>query len=187
MKGDSYALLRELVDTEETVIRNNIEIISLLKQELEDFQKDKSNMETMKSYSQAVKKNKEEVLVVKPKNASQASVVTKQILEKNISPSSLGVGVSRVKYIREGGVAIRCGSQGDMENICKNVEEKLGHDYKVEIPVKKNPKIKVFNVDKTLLEDEENFKEKLVLQNKITTNPQEPEIKIVYKYETKKM
>lgn len=189
LKNETYKLLWEIIESKDQIIESKDEIIGLLKQEIEQIKVNKDSGKT-NTYSEILQKSNEEVLVVKPKikpkNEKKSSEATKQTLEKNISPASLGIGISKMKYIREGGVAISYGSGSDARSICREVEVKLGHEYEVRIPDKQNPKITVYSVDEKILEDEEDFKDKIILQNRITTDPQDLEIKVIHKYETKK-
>lgn len=139
----------------------------------------------LKGYSDAVRRN-QEVIVVKPKNISQVSSKTRQVVEEKINPSSLGVGVSRVKYVRSGGVAIKCSGAQDVKNLCDNMKRHLGQDYEVQVPEKKNPKIKIINIEKDLLNDQEVLLEKIILQNSITTPTEKRVLKIVNSYENKR-
>ncbi|KAJ8979706.1 hypothetical protein NQ317_000991 [Molorchus minor] len=116
-------------------------------------------------------KKTSEVLVVKPKQTSQESSKTKQVIEEKINPSSLGVGVSRIKYVKEGGVAISYNRQQDVENISQSIQQQLGEEYEVNIPKKKNPKIRIMNIDRRLLTDQEELIEKIIIQNTISTPP----------------
>ncbi|CAH2001235.1 unnamed protein product [Acanthoscelides obtectus] len=59
-------------------------------------------------YSDVLKKRCEEVIVIKPKDKTQDSSKTKKAVEEKINPAEIGVGVSRVKYVKEGGIAISC-------------------------------------------------------------------------------
>lgn len=181
----------KLVESKDTIIANNGEIVAMkdelilmLKKEIEELKSKVSHGNTKMGYSEALKRSSE-VLVVKPKKTSQTSSVTKQVVEEKINPSALGVGIAQMRYVREGGVAISCRKQKDVESISDNIREKLGEEYEVNIPKKKNPKIKIFNIEKKLLADYEELIEKIIVQNIITTPLPQRVMKIVDRYEDK--
>lgn len=199
-KVETYLLLQEIIKAKEQLIEDKVEIIHnkdeilALKEEMID--RLKIEVEELKSrlsmggcgtrYSEAVKKSRTEVVVVKPKKSNQESSTTKQIVEEKINPSTLGVGIARVKYVKEGGLAISCSGKKDIQSVSDTVKQQLGEEYEVEIPLKKNPKIKIFNVDKKLIEDTEEFLEKIITQNAITTPLPKRVMKVVGHYEDKK-
>lgn len=177
----------KLIEDKEEIISAKEEIINLLRAEIAELKKLKIPIDSCKvGYSEAVKRSKTEVLIVKPKKTNQESAVTKQVIEERISPSTLGVGISKMKFTREGGVAIGCRGDKDVQSVSKTVREELGEEYEVKIPIKKNPKIKIFNVEKRALADKEDFIEKVVMQNVITTDIKQRVLKVVDQYEDKK-
>lgn len=155
--------------------------------ELKNLFVQSGNMETktiagpIKTYSQAVN---QEVIVVKPRDEKQSSSNTKKEVENKVDPADMGVGISKVKYINKGGVAIKCfkGEGKPVEKLCVELENKLGDQYEVKKLEKSNPKIKIFNVFKKDAEDDEELIEKLVKQNALTG---ENHIKIERKYTTR--
>ena len=191
LNGDSISLFDQLLKAKQASIEDKINIISLLKQEIVELGNkiaiEKKNIERCE-YSNAVKKQKEEVIIVKPIDINQSSEVTKQNIEKKVNPCSMGVGVSRVKFVRDGGVAIRYNKNedGNVEDVFKNITAKLGQAYEVKIPEKRNPRIILFNMNQSELEDEETLIERIVLQNSITTLASKREIKIVHNFKNRK-
>lgn len=191
LNGDTMSLYNQLLKTKEAAIEDKNIIISLLKQEIMELNEKLNNQKQNLGrcdYSNAVKKQKEEVIIVKPVDVNQNSVKTKLSIEEKVNPSDLGLGVTRVQFIRDGGVAIKY-SKNERENaedVCSNIKESLGQSYEVKIPEKKNPRIILFNVQQRDLEDEENFIERMVLQNTITTQISEREIKIVHNFKNRK-
>lgn len=188
LNGKSIELFQKLLDSKDIIIEDKTTIINLLKEEIEKMKQDLKVDHG--SYSNAVQKQKKEVIIIKPKDSSQSSETTKKTIKEKINPCSLGegVGVSTMKYIKDGGVAIKCIESGNqnIENICTNIKDSLGQSYEVEIPEKRNPRIIVFNVRNKELENEGDLVNKLIVQNTINTNPDTREIKLVYKYQNKK-
>lgn len=77
--------------------------------------------------------------------------------------------MSRVKFIRDGGVAITCSKKQDISNISHTIKEKMKNGYEIKVPEKKNPKIKIINLEKKMIEDHEVLIERIILQNSIKT------------------
>lgn len=135
-------------------------------------------------YSQIVKSKTDAVVLVKPRKDTEASsLTTRQTVQEKINPGSLGVGISKIKNVRSGGVAICCNNEESLKNISEDMKSKLGQDYEIKKVEKKNPRIKILNVNKKDIDDETLFIEKIVLQNTIRIASEEPKIKVIYKYE----
>lgn len=175
-----------IIADKEEMLTVKEEIISMLRGEIEMLKSKISLGNCKAGYSEAVKKSKTEVLVVKPKKTKQESSITKQVVEEKVNPSTLGVGIARMRYVREGGLAISCRGDKDVQSVSEIVRQELGGDYEVKIPTKKNPKIKIFNVDEKLLVDSEEFIEKMITQNIINTPPPQRVLKIIEQYKDKK-
>lgn len=187
VRFDTVDLLQARIDDKEKLIAYQEEIIKNLRTELERLKPQSRNVlpeAATSSYSGAVRKSPERVFIVKPKDKKQSSEVTRQVMEEKIDPSALGVGVSRVKYIREGGVAVTC--VGEAQDVQPDLGEQLGQGYEVLKPERKNPRIMVFDVQKSVAEDEDELVKKIVKQNGITTEDSKLMIRVVFKYETKK-
>lgn len=176
----------EIIEDKNEIIATKDEIISMLKSEIEILKSKIPSGNYRAGYSEAIKRKKTEVLVVKPKKTEQESSVTKQVVEEKIDPSTLGVGIARIKYVKEGGLAISCRGERDVQSVRESVGHELGEDYEVKVPAKKNPRIKVFNIDRKLLADLEEFVEKIIIQNTITTPQPQRVIKVIEHYEDKK-
>lgn len=188
LNGESLELIQKLLSSQKTIIEDKIMIISLLQEEIEKL---KTNTKPEQyGYSNAVKKQNKEVIIVKPKDSHQSSENTKKAIEEKIDPCSLGegIGVSKLKYIREGGVAIKYNEDGNknVQKVCDNIKSSLGQGYEVKVPEKKNPRIVIFNIHSKELEDEDGLINKLITQNTINTEPSIREIKIVHKYQSRK-
>lgn len=138
-------------------------------------------------YNEAVKKKVvEEVIVIKPKDKTQDSLKTKKTIEEKINPTAIGAGVSRVKYVRDGGIAISCTKKEDIKNLSENIKKKLSKEYEINIPQKKNPKLKVVNIETKLIENPETLIETIIKQNSINTEEDTRVLKILNAYEDKK-
>ncbi|KAJ8959466.1 hypothetical protein NQ318_022163 [Aromia moschata] len=69
--------------------------------------------------------------------------------------------ITRVKHGKEGGVVICCKDDKAVENLSRDVKNKLGEEYDIKKIEKRNPKIKLLKVNPKDIEDNETFIEKL--------------------------
>lgn len=181
---DTYELLKNTIEDKQNLIESKDEIIQLLKKKLEEL----NQFACGESYSQVVKKStmKEKVLLVKPKDKKQLSEETRKQLEARIEPTKLGVAISAVKYVRDGGVAISYNNEGGEVAVSSSIKKNLGEQYEVIEPEKKNPRIKIINVSKEVADNEEVLVEKIITQNRISTDENKLIIRMIHNYETKK-
>lgn len=185
-KEDLIQSTRREIDSRDEILAAKEGLINELRSSIAEIRRGVATGSGKLSYSDTVKKTGSEVVVVKPKSSTQESSITKQVVERKINPSELRIGIEQIKYVREGGVAIKCGRREDIKSVTETIRREMGEEYEVKIPLKKNPKIKIFNVDKKLLDATEEFFEKIVLQNTITTPSEKLVMKIVDRYEDKK-
>ncbi|KAL3283037.1 hypothetical protein HHI36_006195, partial [Cryptolaemus montrouzieri] len=92
----------------------------------------------------------EEIVTRNNSGKTQEGPATKLEIQNEIDPSTLGVEVTKVKHTRNGGVAISCTNKEDVKNISENIKEQLGEDYEIQIPIRKNRKIRIRNLKRTL-------------------------------------
>lgn len=134
-----------------------------------------------KSYSEAVKKKKNEKIIVKP-TEEQNSKKTKDEITEIIEPEKLAIGVENIKYVKNGGILINC---ADMEskNKIKTKMEELTEKYNIEEPKIKKPTIIVVNVEKKYIDKEnEDIKKCITEQNCLLQGENIQKIKILRKY-----
>lgn len=160
-----------------------ISLIEELKQQIENMNV-KETSTHVKTFSEVVKKTREEVIVIKPKNREQGSSATRKAIEKQVNPGTIGAEVSRVRFVRDGGVAISCKKREDIKNISEKIKKHMSDDYEINVPEKKNPRVKITNIEKKLTEDEDTLIETIVLQNNITTDKNRI-MKVIATYEDK--
>lgn len=131
----------KLIESKEIIIESKNEIIEGLKRELELLKKNKGSEAILPSFSEVVNQRPcpKEVLVVQPKNSNQKSETTRKIIQDKINPSSLGVGIARTKFIKNGGIAISCSQKDDIKCVYNDMKKQLGEDYEIIIPEKKIP------------------------------------------------
>jgi len=87
--------------------------------------------EKKKSYSKAVARKKESVIIVKPKEKSHAcsSDQTKKDIKSSINVAKLGVGITTMKEVTKEAVVIGC-EKKDQAEILRNIvanERKVHH------------------------------------------------------------
>ncbi|KAL3273927.1 hypothetical protein HHI36_015352 [Cryptolaemus montrouzieri] len=164
-------LLHEIIKPKEEVAGNRERIITskdeiiISKDEIITFIKSENEVLTKKLLPEEIRRPN--------LKGKQKSVVTKSKIE---NPSALGVGVSRIKYIKNGGIAISCKNKQDMKNISEDIHEKLRNEYEVEIPKKK----------KEMTADKEKLINNILLQNGLGTFADQRIIEILTLYDNKK-
>lgn len=136
-------------------------------------------------YSEVIKK-KQEVIVIKPKDKNKGSSSTKKAIEEQIDPKSIGAEVSKIKFVREGGIAISCTGRDDITNISNSIRDKMSRDYEIKVPEKKNPRLKITNIEKKLMQNYDTLIESIILQNGITTEENQRVMKVLSTYEDRR-
>jgi hypothetical protein len=91
-------------------------------------------------YSEALKPSKD-VVILKPKSSQNANV-TFETLQDKINPEEVQVGITKVKRLRNGSVAIACCNQEEANKLEEEVKTKMGKEYEVKKVKPHNPKIK---------------------------------------------
>ncbi|KMR04821.1 hypothetical protein RF55_420 [Lasius niger] len=134
--------------------------------------------EVKKSYSEVMKRNQtESVLVIKPKDGEEnkSSEDTKRDVRK-IDITKLGVGITRMKKVKRGAVVVGCENRVQAEKLKQEVVKDLGKKYEIQVPKKRKPKVKIFDVDNEDCENEQIFWEKIEEQNEMQKNTIEGKI-----------
>lgn len=104
-----------------------------------------------------------EPLIIKPKKPNQNSSQTKSVLEQKICPEN--IAVSKVKHGSHGCVVVHCDDKKSLENLKTKTQKELGEEYEITIGKTINPKIKIINIKKEHLLNEDDFLTKLKHQN----------------------
>lgn len=174
-------LMRKIVEDKEEEIRNKDKIIGEMEKRIRQLEEIGGN--TVEENS--VMRNTKQMVVVKPRDESQSSNLTRKQVREIIEPSELSMGVMGVRQIQKGGIAIACRNEKPMEEVCEKMREKLGEKYEIKKVNKKKPRIRIFDVDKEDAENEDELKEKIMEQNKINNDGENTEVKILFKYDNK--
>jgi hypothetical protein len=115
----------------------------------------------MNSYASAVKKPVQNpVVLLKPK-IDQENKITQASLKMKVDPRN--VPINGILNASKGAVILKCKNNDAVEVVKEQLEEKMGDDYEISVPHKKNPRIKILNV--TVQEDESEIPEILFKQN----------------------
>lgn len=172
-----YSELRELKQKMMETHQEQLEILKKLEEKYEA-----TDNSSKASYSNVVKKAKSDpVILIKPKK-DQRIKDTKDLLRRKVDP--IEVPVNGLMNAAKGSVLVKCKNIDSVNTVREEIEKKMGKDYEVSIPVQKNPRIKILNVYDDQNTSEENFSNRIVMQNSnIIQN--ESEIKII-KIESRK-
>lgn len=185
-KNEIKNVIREIVKDETENLRREMEemkkMMGNFKVVIDELQNvlnaDKGMGEVKKSYSGAVKRSqRESVLVIKPKvgEENKSSEETKRDI-KGIDISKMGVGITKIKKVTRGAVVVGCEDGTQAEKLKQKVVKDLGEKYDIQVPKKRKPKIKIFDVDNEDCENEHSFWEKIMEQNGLQKNTIEGKI-----------
>lgn len=112
------------------------------------------------SYS-AVTKGATSVMFVKPKNQSQTSDQTKNVLRETIDTTKFPI--QSVRNANNGGIVIECNNKETIAQLKADTENQLGASYDITAPPATCPKIKIIGIADDL--DEDKIMSALVDQN----------------------
>lgn len=136
----------------------------------------KKRLRKLHGEEDAAKKGfQEEVVFLKPKTETSKLKDAVKEVKENVDPQKLGIGVTKIKKMRDGGVVIGCDNVVSLESLMKVATEKMGEDYEIVQPeVKTRMKLKIIGVlNEEIVEDNLKFAGILCEQNEAE------EIKIV--------
>lgn len=149
---DTFNLLHKTIEDKMAIITSKEEIISLLRQKIEDLEKANDKNLKIPLYSQILQ-NKPTIsseslhlnsipsLIITPKNKQNADI-TKSDLQQNIKPADLKVGIKNTRITKNGGIIVKCHNRNDVETLRKEAVNKL-KDYEVKITKMRQPRFKI--------------------------------------------
>jgi len=164
---------------EETVEKVRLEMISTVRKEMYSVGQTLPKTGTKsheagkkKSYSDAVARKKESIIIVKSKEKSDAcsSDQMKRDIKSSIDVAKLGVGITATKKVTKGAVVIGCKNKDQAEILRNKVANDMREKYIIQAPKKKKLKIKIFYVDKEDCEQNQEFWRRIEEQNGFTRN-----------------
>lgn len=126
-----------------------------------------------KTYAHALKG---EAIVIKPK-AKQKSSKTMEVITQKLNPCEMEVGVTQIKDVKDGGILIKCKTKNEIEKLKNEAEKNLGNQYKVSVPEKKNPCIKIVDFEEDM--SNEKLVESIRKQNDFLRNEEEVHLKVL--------
>lgn len=140
---------------------------------------DKQEVFTMTYADKAKVKKHEPVLIIKPKDEGQKSMITKEEIRKNIDPTT--IEIAGVKHASRGGIIIECKNKEAISQLKSEAERTLGEKYNINIPKQRKPRVKIVGMMER--RDLGEVEEKIKAQNHFLTD--KAEIKVVYVAPTK--
>lgn len=146
-KREIKMLIKEVVQEE----------MNAIKQEMEDLRRivrggmHGPTENGYSSYSDVVKKKKENIIIIKPK-IQQESETTKKIIKEKVDIKSMPMGITKVRKGKEGTVIIGCETGEEMDKVKDAMQSKLGENYNVTESQQKKPKIKIINISEEEME-----------------------------------
>ncbi|KAH0815742.1 hypothetical protein GEV33_007049 [Tenebrio molitor] len=114
-----------------------------------------------KTYSEIAKQPKD-VVILQPK-VLQDSLSTMKNLKEQINLAEVGVGITKIKHLKNGGISVACNNADERIKLETEAKKKLGDAYSVKKTILYNPKIKIVGFSEEL--NEENLRNCLIQQN----------------------
>lgn len=167
LEKDICQLKRELDELKLRKNQVNIETLDI-KEEIKELKcmmikssgNKTQNIQQRPSYSQVLASK--DVMLIQPKQM-QDNETTKKVLQSKVEPKEIEVGISNIRNLKNGGVAIACNSKEEVNKLKEVVNEKLGSDYTIKIPNLRNPMIKIVGLSKSY--EKETLLKYIVSQN----------------------
>lgn len=137
-KREIKMLIKEVVQEE----------MNAIKQEMEDLRRmvrggmHGSAENGYSSFSDIVKKKKENIIIIKPK-IQQESETTKKIIKEKVDIKNMPMGITKVRKGKEGTVMLGCETGEEMDKVKDAMQSKLGENYNVTESPQKKSKIKI--------------------------------------------
>lgn len=168
-KLDGFSKMKDIVDglaDEIAVIRTEVA--------------EKQFVKERGSYADKLKNRESQTLVIRPRaKDAQDGTKTRKEVKTVVDPCELGIGIAKLKGIRDGGIAVSCENDGDRRILKNEVERKLGQQYEVKEVSKWKPRLKVVGIEEDL--PEEDLKQCIIKQNSFIRNDSDLKIKVVKK------
>lgn len=115
------------------------------------------------------KKSLERVVVIPTQK--QESAITMSQLTNRVDIIGLGIGVNKMKTGIDGKIILEVEEEREKAILAKEIQEKLGDKYKVNVSNKKNPKVKIVGLEDSIVNSNgEIFINNLIKQNHIILN-----------------
>ncbi|KAK4874062.1 hypothetical protein RN001_013422 [Aquatica leii] len=139
-------------------------------------------MKALKQLKDGVHKQNEKIdnvnqqlIVNQDKIKKQKSVDTKNDIKKCIDPTDMNI--TGIRPVSNGGILIECKNKDDVCKLKEKAETKMGESYKIQLPKKKLPRIKIVGLSENL--PPEIIEEKIKMQNS-HINSEKSSLKIVH-------
>lgn len=132
-----------------------VEKIKKLKQEIISEIKEKNNCDEKNKRPMSYADKLKLPLIVKPREKQQNSSKTIEEIKNKINPSALSVNVNNIQELKNNGaISISCANKQSVEKIEKEIKDKFGENYEVQVPYLHNPKMLVVGMSESLSPDE---------------------------------
>ena len=122
------------------------------------------NISTTKTYAAAMKSTVN-CLLVKSIDDNVSNKQVENVIKTKINPCTINASIIGTKLIKNG-VLINCEDKESLDNLKKCISRETGTNYNITFPKKLNPRIIIYNVDPTDIEDS-NFIENVIAANQL--------------------
>ena len=114
---------------------------------------DKKEMKKMNFVEVVKQQKREEVIVVQPKKTQKSEDTLHECMQK-LKPDTMKVGIDKVINTKKGGLIIACGSKKEKEKFATEARKQLGDEYEIKTPQSIKPKIRIFDLQNCLNDEE---------------------------------
>ncbi|KAJ3640508.1 hypothetical protein Zmor_003801 [Zophobas morio] len=151
--------------TENSLLRGEIEKLNKLCQSrpTSECNLTPTDVSTKASYADAIAKNSQQTVIVKPKDKEQPINKTKSDILSKINPVESSLNIGKVKNLKEGSVLLGCDDVSKFKQLSET--NKLYNDYDIKVVKTLRPRIRIAGISDSV--DENNILKYLVKQNEI--------------------
>lgn len=128
-----------------------IKLMEEMKRDIDAIRNEMKTSLSMRSYATVLQNSPETkgklksslpTIVIKPK-VTQRTQKSKKEIQDSIDPAKLNLGIKNLRETKQGNIVITCDSEQDIKLIKEEAERKLKENYKIELPKKILPRIKI--------------------------------------------
>lgn len=134
----------------DTVIKQTAECIRSISEGMKTHDSVNTSDKQERNYAKVLK---EGVVIVKPTKECD-SKETKKHLQQNLNRISLSAGITGIREAKRGAVIVTCRDNKDAAKLKSNMENSLGQQYNISVPIKRKPCIKIVGIENQYSEQE---------------------------------
>lgn len=164
--SEEVGILRSIIDGQNEVIQKQSETLVKLLQEVSLLKgRAGESVERPTLYADKLKSNKSAlshehsvkkvpVVIIRP-NSPQDAKITREEIQRKISPKSLNVSIKSLAATKNGNLIITCNSEEEANKLVEEAQrEDISSKYKAQLSEMKKPRIKIITTNQNLTKQE---------------------------------